>query len=642
MLAILRLDPPPESPLRFSQAFLEEIRNRLPVSAVVGRRVKLRKQGREFIGLSPFNAEKSPSFTVNDQKGFYHDFSSGKHGDIFSFVMETEGLGFTEAVERLAAEAGLALPSVDPRAEEKEKARASLYEVLDLAARYFEATLQSPAGSGARKYLDGRRLGPAVQKRFRLGYASDSRNGLKEFLGGKGIQLEAMIEAGLLVSGDDVPVAFDRFRDRVIFPIADFRGRIVGFGGRALSAEVHAKYLNSPETPLFHKGALLYNGAEARKAAHDAGTVIAVEGYVDTIAMAVAGFEHTVAPLGTALTETQLELLWRMAPEPILCFDGDGAGRRAAFRAIDLALPHLKPGRTLRFALLPDGQDPDDLIGNAGPEAMKQVLDSATPFSEMLWTRETLGQSFDTPESRAELEVRVAGLARSIADPAVRRHYEQAMTERVNALFAPKVHARTFDRSRDRGGRQPFDRRRPNDDRGPIQVTEALRRNVTVSRSQPPLREVVLVMSMANHPALLAEHLDEFSDMDISSPDLARFRHRLVEIVSHDPEITGDELRARIQASPYSATLARLDEQLARVGLWQVSPSARDSDALEGWRQAAALQRRAYALHKELKDAETALAADASDAHLARIVEIQKQLASAEGLQALIDGFGAQ
>ncbi|MCC6983947.1 MAG: DNA primase [Bauldia sp.] len=629
--------------MRFTPAFLEEIRNRLPVSAVVGRRVKLRKQGREFIGLSPFNAEKSPSFTVNDQKGFYHDFSSGKHGDIFSFVMETEGLGFTEAVERLAAEAGLALPSVDPRAEEREKVRASLYEVLDLAARHFEATLQSPAGSGARAYLGKRRLGPPVQKQFRIGYAPDSRNGLKEFLAGKGVTLEAMIEAGLLVSGDDVPVAFDRFRDRVMFPIADFRGRIVGFGGRALGADVPAKYLNSPETPLFHKGTLLYNGAEARKAAHDAGTVIAVEGYVDAIAMSVAGFPHTVAPLGTALTETQLELLWRMAPEPILCFDGDGAGKRAAFRALDLALPHLKPGRTLRFALLPQGQDPDDLIGSAGPEAMREILAAATPFSEMLWTRETQGQTFDTPESRAELEVRVAGLARSIPDPAVRKHYEQAMAERVAALFAPRIEVRSRERNRERfrGGRQGFDRRR-NEEGWPIEVTESLRRAVTVSRSQPSLREVVLVMSMANHPALLAEHLDEFSDMELSSHDLARFRHRLVEIVAHEPEIGGGELRARLQASPHAALLARLDEQLARVGLWQVSPSARDSDALEGWRQAAALQRRAHALHKELKDAETALAADASDAHLARIVEIQRQLASAEGLQALIDGFGAQ
>ncbi len=352
--------------MRFPDSFLDEIRARLPASAVVGRRVKLKKQGREFAGLSPFNAEKTPSFFVNDAKGKWFDFSAGKNGDIFTFLMETEGLSFPEAVERLAGEAGVPMPARDLREEQREKERATLHDVMELATQFFEAALQSRAGAAARGYLNGRDIGPDLQRRFRIGYAPPDRAALKEHLAGKGIPQDQMIAAGLLVSGDDIPVSFDRFRDRVIFPITDFRGRIVAFGGRALSADVPAKYLNSPETELFHKGSLLYNGADARHAAHDAGTVIAVEGYVDVIRMVAAGFAHTVAPLGTALTERQLQILWRMADEPILCFDGDKAGMRAAHRAADLALPLLQPGKSLRFALLPPGQDPDDLIRAAG------------------------------------------------------------------------------------------------------------------------------------------------------------------------------------------------------------------------------------------------------------------------------------
>ena len=441
--------------MRFPPSFLDEIRARLPASAVVGRRVKLKKQGREFAGLSPFNAEKTPSFFVNDQKGKWFDFSAQKNGDIFTFLMETEGLSFPEAVERLAKDAGLAMPDRDPEAEEREKKRATLYEVMDLAARFFEESLQSRVGAAARGYLQKRGLGPDLQRRFRIGYARADRSALKEFLAAKDVTQEQMIACGLLVSGDDIPVSFDRFRDRVIFPIADFRGRIVGFGGRALSADVPAKYLNSPETDLFHKGALLYNGAEARKAAHDAGTVIAVEGYVDVIQMVGAGFGHTVAPLGTALTERQLEILWRMADEPILCFDGDSAGLRAAFRAADLALPLLQPGKSLRFALLPGGQDPDDLIRAEGRQAMAAVIAAARPLVDLIWTRETESGSFETPERRAALEARLREIARGIGEESVRRHYAQALNERLAAFFpAPEPANREWrGASRKREGR---------------------------------------------------------------------------------------------------------------------------------------------------------------------------------------------
>src|SRR3990172_305400 len=397
--------------MRFTPQFLDELKARLPVSEVVGKRVKLTRAGREFKGLSPFNKEKTPSFAVNDQKGFYHDFSSGKNGSIFDFVMETEGVSFPEAVERLASMAGVALPKVSHEDEQRDARRKTLHDVMELAAKFFEAKLASRTGAKARGYLADRGLDPATQLKFRLGSAPGERFALKEHLGSHGIAVEDMVEAGLLIAGGDIPVPFDRFRDRVMFPIADLRGRVIAFGGRAMEKDAPAKYLNSPETPLFHKGSTLYNIASARQAAHDGAPkgvpVIAVEGYVDVIAMVTAGFPATVAPLGTALTEDQLALLWKMADEPVLCFDGDNAGLRAAYRAVELAMPRLKPGKSLKFALLPQGQDPDDLMRSAGREAVAEVIAGARPLGQMLWTRETEGHSFDTPERRAALEARI-------------------------------------------------------------------------------------------------------------------------------------------------------------------------------------------------------------------------------------------
>src|ERR1700757_2269411 len=425
--------------MRFTPQFLDEVRARLPVSEVVGKRVRLKKAGREWKGLSPFQQEKTPSFTVNDQKGFYHDFSSGKHGNIFDFVMETEGVGFIEAVERLAAMAGLALPAATPEAERHEQRRKTLYDVMECAAKFFADTLASRNGAKARGYLGDRGLSPATQLQFRLGYAPPDRFALKEYLGAQGIPTEDMVEAGLLVGGDDIPLPYDRFRDRVMFPITDLRGRVIAFGGRALEKEVPAKYLNSPETPLFQKGDNLYNLASARAAAHKGASLIVVEGYVDVIAMVTAGFAASVAPLGTALTENQLALLWKMADEPVLCFDGDRAGQKAAWRAADLALPQLKPGKRLRFALLPEGQDPDDLARTGGRGAIEEVIAAARSLSDVLWSREIEGGSFATPERRAALEARIGEIANSIRDEVVRRYYRQDLVERLARTFAPEA-----------------------------------------------------------------------------------------------------------------------------------------------------------------------------------------------------------
>ena len=420
--------------MRFSPSLLDEIKARLPVSQVVGRRVRLVKAAKEWKGLSPFNAEKTPSFFVNDQKQAWFDFSSGKNGNIFDFVIESEGVSFPEAVERLAAEAGVPLPARSADAERQEKKRAGLVEVAEMACAYFETVLKGPQGRIAREYLAQRRLTEAARAEFRVGYATSERHALRDHLAGKGVDVATMVEAGLLVSGPDIPVAYDRFRNRVMFPIQDMRARVVAFGGRTLDPEVSAKYLNSPETQLFHKGSLLFNQHRARKAAHEKGRVIAVEGYMDVIAMSEAGFAETVAPLGTALTEEQMTLLWRMADEPILCFDGDKAGQRAAFRAVDLALSHLSPGKSVRFAFLPEGQDPDDLVRGAGAGAVEGVLEVARPLSDVLWAREIAAAPFDTPERRAALERRLREAVARVGDTLARRHYEADIAERLRKI----------------------------------------------------------------------------------------------------------------------------------------------------------------------------------------------------------------
>src|ERR1700750_3308419 len=424
--------------MRFSDEFLQELRERLPVSDVVGQRVKLKRAGREFKGLSPFQQEKTPSFTVNDQKGFYHDFSTGKNGNIFDLIMETEGVPFPEAVERCAAMAGLALPAVTPDAARHEQRRKTLHDIMELAAKFFADTLASRGGAKARGYLGDRAILPQTQLQFRIGYAPGERFALKEYLGAQGIPVEDMVEAGLLIAGDDIPVPYDRFRDRVMFPITDARGRVIAFGGRALEKDVAAKYLNSPETPLFHKGDNLYNLATARQATHDGAPLIVVEGYVDVIAMVTSGFAGSVAPLGTALTENQLALLWKMADEPVLCFDREQAGQKAAYRAADLALPHLKPGKSLRFALLPEGQDPDDLARSGGRGAIEEVISAARGLADMIWSREIEGGNFATPERRAALEARIGELANSVRDDVVRRYYREDLIQRLQRSFAPE------------------------------------------------------------------------------------------------------------------------------------------------------------------------------------------------------------
>jgi DNA primase len=421
--------------MRYPPSILDEIRARLPVSTVVGRRVKLVKSGREYKGLSPFQPEKTPSFYVNDQKGFYHCFSSGKHGDIFRFITETEGLPFPEVVERLATEAGVTLPKETPEAAEQEKKRRDLYDVMELAAKFFEAQLDKPVGTQAREYLAKRQFNARTQAEFRMGFAPDGREALLSHMRGLGVTDRQLIDGGLVIEPDDQRGIYDRFRNRVIIPIQDTQGRVVAFGGRVLDPEGKPKYLNSPETALFKKGFLVFNGHRAREAAFKAGTVIATEGYLDAIAVWQAGMRHVVATLGTAFTEEQIATLWRFAPEPIICFDGDKAGIGAANRAIDRILPALKTGYSFRFAFLPQGQDPDDMIRSKGVEAFAEVTSKAAGLWDALWLRETTGFDARSPDRQAILEKTLRDLIGQIGDPLVKRRYELTVRFRLNQFF---------------------------------------------------------------------------------------------------------------------------------------------------------------------------------------------------------------
>jgi len=417
--------------MAFSDQFLEDLRGRAGLADVIARRVKLTRKGREHMGLCPFHKEKTPSFTVNEEKGFYHCFGCGEHGSVFDFVMQTEGLSFPEAVEKLAGEAGMEIPQDSPEERERQKQRQTLYDVTEAAAQFFEHQLYQPSGKHALDYLKGRGLTDDTIKRFQLGFAPDDRNALKGALGRDGIDEGRMIAAGLIIQPDDQSRdSYDRFRGRVMFPITDTRDRVIAFGGRILG-DGEPKYLNSPETSLFHKGRVLYGQKMASGPARKTGSIIVTEGYTDVIALNQAGFENAVAPLGTALTEDQIRILWKIVPEPVLCFDGDAAGQKAAARAAERALPLLASGYGLRFALLPDGEDPDSLIKTSGADAMTKVIQSALPLSEVLWRMETGGRVPKTPEQRAALQKRLKDHALQLTDSTLRSHFLSLFNDRL-------------------------------------------------------------------------------------------------------------------------------------------------------------------------------------------------------------------
>jgi len=529
--------------MAFPPGFLDELRSRISLSGLVGRRVKLVRRGREFAGLCPFHHEKTPSFYVVEDKSFFHCFGCGAHGDVVGFVMRADNLDFLEAVEKLAGEAGLAVPQPSPQERARAQRQKTLLEATEAAAAFYEARLWAPAGDRAREYLHARGLDPNTIRRFRLGWAPDDRQAVRRALAAD-FPDALLIEAGLMRQPEEGE-PFDYFRGRVMFPIGDRAGRVIAFGGRVLPGSSpgtsgQPKYLNSPDSPLFEKGRVLYGWSAARAGrAREVQTggpeVIVTEGYMDVIALHRAGFAAAVAPLGTALTEFQLRELWRLAPEPILCFDGDAAGQRAAARALRRALPLLRPGQSLRFATLPSGEDPDSIIRTGGRPAIEQILAAARPLSGMLWQLEAGGKRLDTPESRADLERRLLEDVGVIADRTVRAEYHRFFRDLLFQLgrSGPKA-SRIAVRTRPAFVRDGPEA--PPRDRGRIQRENLFR-------------------ILLNFPWLIGEVAEELGAIELPEPELDGLRREILDVEAQSLGLDAQALRQHLVQNGLAATV---------------------------------------------------------------------------------------
>ena len=525
--------------------FLDELRTRISLSQVVGRKVvwdnrKSNQAKGDWWAPCPFHQEKSASFHVDDRKGYYYCFGCHAKGDAISFLRETENVGFMEAIEILAREAGMQMPARDPQAAERADRRTELVKVMEEAVRHYRLQLKTAAGAEARDYLTRRKLGEAAQGRFEIGFAPDQRQGLFHALQAKGIAADLIVDAGLCAKPDDGGQPYDRFRGRIIFPIRDARGRCIGLGGRAMDPNARAKYLNSPETELFDKGRSLYNHGPAREAAGKGQPLIVAEGYMDVIALVGAGFEAAVAPLGTAITEDQLRLLWRIHPEPLIMLDGDTAGIRAATRLVDLALPLLEAGQGLRFVILPEGMDPDDLIRMRGREAMSKLVAEAQPMVNLLWRRETEGRNFDSPERKATLDKSLRAAIKRIADPSIRAHYGEEIKRLRWELFGAARRPEHGQPARRDGKWKP----------APAQPLPATRASLLGPSAgvevEDYLREAMILAIAIAHPGCIARFESQLETVEMRDPGHERLRHALLA-AAHDTE-AGD-LPAKLAAS---------------------------------------------------------------------------------------------
>lgn len=562
--------------MAFSPQFLDELRARVALSAVVGRRVKLVRKGREYQGLCPFHNEKSPSFTVNEEKGFFHCFGCGAHGDIIGFEMRAHHMSFPEAVEKLAAEAGLDVPKATPEERIREERRASLHDAMEAACAFYEKQLRQPAGREGLAYLRERGLSEETIARFRLGWAPEGREALKSTLMCGTLPESLLIEAGLLKKPEGGGASFDFFRGRVMFPITDRRGRVIAFGARTLG-DGQPKYLNSTDTPLFHKGATLYGLAHAREAARAQGRLVAVEGYMDVIALHQAGFPHAVAPLGTALTEQQIEEMWRLAPEPVLCLDGDAAGQRAMARAAERCLPILKPGHSLGFAVLPAPEDPDSLIKSRGAAAMRAVLDAPRPLIEVVWELTTQGRALDTPERRAALEKDLADKAFAIADKTVQQQYLRAFKDKMWQAFRPPRPAPGAGVRQGggfgQGGGVRRDFRKPG--QPPLRGPDG--RLLGSPRPPPPAAsqdgtwyaqcERALLTLVLHHPALVGEVGELMGEHQFTDMALDRLRRGILKHLTVAPDLDSAGLSDHLRSDGFIRELdSLLDADEHRIG----------------------------------------------------------------------------
>lgn len=527
--------------MAISPQFLDEIRTRVTLSEIVGRSVKLVTRGREKIGLCPFHNEKTPSFTVSDEKNFYHCFGCGAHGDVIGYVMKVDGLAFPEAAEILAKEAGLEMPVSTPADQKRQERRAHLIELMELASQHFENLLWAKEGRDALHYLRGRGLNDATIRDFRLGFSCHGNN-LKSSLLSRGFSETVLLEAGLIRQSADTKNSYDFFRDRIIFPIADGRGRIIAFGGRTLGNS-EPKYLNSPDTPIFDKGYTLYGIDRARKPAYVKRRVIVVEGYMDVITLAQAGISETVAPLGTALTENHLLQLWKLCDEPILCFDGDGAGLRAAARTAEKALPLLKPEKSLIFVRLAEDEDPDNLIARDGSQAMEEVIRNAIPLSAVVWSIETGDRKFNTPERLAGLEKRLEDRALSIADRKVQFQYKSFFRTKLRDLGdhirATKSLGRSYRGIADDGGYT--DNMRP--EKPPTVGFSQRRRGPGILKKR---LEQVLLAVVINHPVLLISFAEDIAIVNVSDPMLDKLRQEILKVHALVAELDAEKLKNQL------------------------------------------------------------------------------------------------
>ena len=555
--------------MSLSHAFLDELRARTSLSALIGKTTKLQKAGREMRGCCPFHNEKTPSFYVNDDKGFYHCFGCSAHGDAIRWMTDQRGLPFIDAVKELAQAAGMEMPAQDRQSAERAERAKGLHEAMADAAAWFVEQLGGLGGGDARALLEKRGLSAETGRTFGIGFAPDSRGRLKTALKDYGDAM--LVDAGMLIQVEGKE-PYDRFRGRLMIPIRDARGRTIAFGGRVLDGG-EPKYLNSPDTPLFDKGRTLYNLDRAAPAARKADRVLVVEGYMDVIALAQAGIAEAVAPLGTALTEAQLERLWRMSDVPILCFDGDGAGQKAAIRAAHRALPMLAPGRSLAFVTLPQGQDPDDLVKAGGAAAMEKLLAEPQPLVDRLWQAELAAEPLDTPEQRAGLKRRLADLAGQIGDAGVRAEYQAEFRRRADAHFTPQRKPFVpFQR-----GRQPW---RPGQPPAPPTATPEAKA-VRAAGIDPILSKAVLA-GLIRHPAEIARHMEVLGSLKLAGGALGRLFEAVVDVALEDhavdrermvtilrqsgfEAIASDLLRA--DTTPYSFTQAGFDEARARDDL---------------------------------------------------------------------------
>ena len=598
--------------------FLEELKTRLPATDVVGRRVKLVRSGRDTKGCCPFHKEKTPSFYVYEDH--YHCFGCGAHGSIIDFVMETEGLEFREAIQRLASEAGMAMPEETPEDRQRRARNKSLADVVEMAAAFFEKCLRMPEGRAALDYLRGRGLTDETIKRFRLGYSPDGRGKLKAMLAGEGVEDSLMIAAGLLVQPEDRGRdPYDRFRGRVMFPITDRQGQVIAFGARLLAGD-GPKYLNSPETSLFHKGRNLYGLAQGKDAIRAAGTVVVCEGYMDVIALAQAEVGHAVAPLGTALTEDQIGLLWRLAPEPVLCFDGDTAGQRAAARAAERALPLLKAGFGLRFAMMPSGEDPDSLVQGRGRAAFDELVDGAMALSELVWRVESGGSLPPTPEGRADLNKRLDQRIRDIPDPTVRRYFQEFFKSRLWPDGPGGGRGRRTTRGGFQGGRRGADAnwnfpanrlRADTDDAKPVESAR--------------LRGAILLATAINHPELLAEVEEELGCLSLPDVNLDNLRQALLITHAGGLPLDTDGVVNHLSQQGYSQALSHLLSARTYDHASFARPDAGLAEARRGW-EATINHLRGEDLESELQAACDAVRRDPSDENMQWVVRVRRMM----------------